>query len=282
MKKFLKANSALGLWNLLLVGIEMIVMIVLMLLFIKISDAFKIKFYDAFSWLPEGQNLNDIEFSLAMSNSFMKLSNEIVIPTILITGLVIIGIFAYISIRKGTKPIKKVSANELCNYIVIGTGLNLIITMLLEIIPKEVMENYNSAVGTIFGGNKLLLVLVVGIIGPLYEEVLFRYFEYQTLKKFNVAYAIVMTSIAFGVMHGNLVQGTYAFILGLIFAIVNYKKDNLLPSIVMHIAINLGSVILLDIPVTEITGLTIIFRMSILIKLAVWKASLELKKWKNE
>ena len=269
MKKFLKANRDLCLWNLLFVGIEMAVMLTLMKLFLTFSYDFKIKFYEAFSWIPEGQKLNDIEFSLAMSTSLIKLSNEIVIPTILVTGLIIIGIFAYVSVRKGSKPIKKIGADKLSNYIVIGCGLNLLITGLLELIPKELMDNYNAAVGTIFGGNKLLLILVVGIIGPLYEEILFRYFEYQALKKIGVVYAVVLTSIAFGFMHGNLVQGTYAFVLGLIFAIVNNREENLLPSIVMHISINLGSVILLDIPIREITGLGIIFALSVLIKLLV-------------
>lgn len=269
MKKFLKANSALCLWNLLLVGIEIVVMLALMKLFLTFSYVFKLKFYEAFSWIPEGQKLNDIEFSLAMSNSLIKLSNEIVIPTILVTGLIIIGIFAYVSVRKGSKPIKKIGADKLSNYIVMGCGLNLVITGLLELIPKEFMDNYNAAVGTIFGGNKLLLILVVGIIGPLYEEILFRYFEYQAIKRIDNVYAIVMTSIAFGLMHGNLVQGTYAFVLGLIFAIVNNREENLLPSIVMHISINLGSVILLDIPIREITGLGIIFALSVLIKLLV-------------
>ncbi|MDP0880704.1 CPBP family intramembrane glutamic endopeptidase, partial [Klebsiella variicola] len=55
--------------------------------------------------------------------------------------------------------------------------------------------------------------------------------------------------ILFGVSHGNLVQGTYAFVLGVIFGIVYLYTNNLWITILLHMGINSSSVLFTFMPI---------------------------------
>lgn len=62
----------------------------------------------------------------------------------------------------------------------------------------------------------LLLTLV---IAPLLEEGIFRRCIYGTLRKWlGVVPAGVLSALAFGVYHGNWIQGIYGFVFGLLLA----------------------------------------------------------------
>ena len=65
----------------------------------------------------------------------------------------------------------------------------------------------------------VMAVLVFGIISPLVEEYVFRYFLYNRMKcYFSAALSIVTSALLFGIYHANLVQGIYAFFMGLYLA----------------------------------------------------------------
>lgn len=48
-------------------------------------------------------------------------------------------------------------------------------------------------------------------------------------------------ALAFGIIHGNLVQGTYAFFLGLVLGYVYQKYHNIWMCMLLHAVINLSS-----------------------------------------
>ena len=60
-----------------------------------------------------------------------------------------------------------------------------------------------------------LLILSTGIIGPIFEEIIFRYIFYNRLKKkYKTKIAILINSIIFSLIHINPINMLYAFILG--------------------------------------------------------------------
>ena len=62
-------------------------------------------------------------------------------------------------------------------------------------------------------------LLLFGVVSPLAEEVVFRGVIYNRLKKyFPVWIAILTSAVLFGGYHGNLVQGIYGFLLGIVIA----------------------------------------------------------------
>lgn len=93
--------------------------------------------------------------------------------------------------------------------------------------------------------NPLGIVAVV-IMAPIIEEMLFRgAIEGHLLRKWkNPVWSIVVSSLLFGLVHGNPAQIPFAFVLGLALGWVYYRTGSLLPGILMHF-INNGSAVLM-------------------------------------
>lgn len=84
-----------------------------------------------------------------------------------------------------------------------------------------------------------LAIISSGIIGPIYEEILFRYLLYNRLKKkYSVKKALTITTVIFALIHISPVKVIYAFILGLIINIMYEKYNNIIAPILIHIAAN--------------------------------------------
>ena len=88
-----------------------------------------------------------------------------------------------------------------------------------------------------------MLLLGTGILVPIMEEIIFRHGVHKTISQSNIVVGYIISALVFGIMHGNIIQGTYAAILGFIFAVVLTKTDNLWYPILMHMAINSSSTI---------------------------------------
>lgn len=85
-----------------------------------------------------------------------------------------------------------------------------------------------------------LLIISTGIIGPILEEILFRYIFYNRLKKKHTKKtAIIINSIIFGLIHLNLINIIYAFILGIVLNLVYEKYQNIMAPILIHTAGNI-------------------------------------------
>ena len=124
--------------------------------------------------------------------------------------------------------------------------LAIILTLLSQIdIFSKVFNNYEQMSEMIFGGSFVLTLLSVGIIGPIFEEILFRGLVFGELRKITkVKVALVLQALLFGIYHLNVVQGVYAFILGLIIGFVYYRSNSIIAPIIIHVSINSLSVII--------------------------------------
>lgn len=84
-----------------------------------------------------------------------------------------------------------------------------------------------------------IAIISSGIIGPIYEEILFRYILYNRLKnKYSTKKSILITTIIFAISHLSLIKMTYAFILGLIINIIYERDKNILSPILIHTSAN--------------------------------------------
>ena len=91
----------------------------------------------------------------------------------------------------------------------------------------------------------LLLSLVSTAIMPaLLEEFALRGVIMQPMRKYGTAFAIICSSVIFGVMHGNLIQAPFAFIVGLGVAFFAIKCDSLWIAVIIHMLNNGYSVIM--------------------------------------
>lgn len=96
----------------------------------------------------------------------------------------------------------------------------------------------------IFGSSGLAAqVLVLVIIGPVMEELLFRGLIYRRIRDcLGVGWAAVLSGICFGIAHGNLTQGVYAALFGMVLALIYEHFGTLRSSVTAHIANNAFSV----------------------------------------
>ena len=91
----------------------------------------------------------------------------------------------------------------------------------------------------------LLAVLVVGVLAPIGEELFFRGFMLTRLREvWRAGPAILVTALAFGLMHGEPVHAVLAGGIGLYLGFVVERSATLLPALVCHVANNTVSVLL--------------------------------------
>ena len=128
--------------------------------------------------------------------------------------------------------------------LLLGRGFNLLIglTPLPTLFP-----GYETASDSLYTGSLLSLVAASVVTAPILEELLVRGILYRNLKKAlqNPYAAIVCASLLFGILHGNLVQGLFAFLIGLYLNWVYEAEGSLPPAILAHAAVN-GSTIFME------------------------------------
>lgn len=113
----------------------------------------------------------------------------------------------------------------------IGISIACLLNMVIFIIHKNTITSNLS---------NLFLLISSGIIGPIYEEVLFRYIFLNKLKQFNTTKkAIIINSLIFALIHITPIKICYAFILGLILNITYQKYKNIKAPIIIHISANI-------------------------------------------
>lgn len=85
----------------------------------------------------------------------------------------------------------------------------------------------------------LFTFISVVILAPIFEELIFRGTILQVLSKYNKVFAILVTSLLFGLLHLNMTQAVPAFFMSLILCYMCLKTDSLLVTILAHAGNNL-------------------------------------------
>lgn len=90
------------------------------------------------------------------------------------------------------------------------------------------------------------MLLLLGVVVPVIEECTFRGYIYGCLRSSGkVGSAVFFSALLFGLMHLNLNQACYAFLLGLFLAMMTEFTGSLWPSILMHACFNGFEVIMM-------------------------------------
>lgn len=117
--------------------------------------------------------------------------------------------------------------------------------LLNEACHLELPDNYATLFATV--GGSVWGVVALTVLGPLCEELVFRGGVMRPLLRQGVRpwVAIGVSAVLFGLLHGNLAQGFFAMLLGILFGILYYRTGNLLLSSLCHILNNSISVALM-------------------------------------
>ncbi|MBQ9760267.1 MAG: CPBP family intramembrane metalloprotease [Clostridia bacterium] len=118
-----------------------------------------------------------------------------------------------------------------CN--IIGTAANEAFSALLG--REAINEIEQVTMSSPWWVNLIFTVL----LAPVFEELFLRKLVIDRLLPYGELPAILLSGIAFGLIHGNFNQFFYAAAVGMIFGLVYTRTGNILYSIVMHMILNL-------------------------------------------
>lgn len=90
----------------------------------------------------------------------------------------------------------------------------------------------------------ILSVLSVAVAPALIEELLFRGAIMGTLLKFGKGFAVFTSAFLFALVHGNLVQIPFAFLVGLVIGALVIETNSIWTGVIIHFANNFVSVCL--------------------------------------
>ncbi len=140
---------------------------------------------------------------------------------------------------------KEVMKPKHVGYIVLmGISLQLslsVVIWLYDYLNPTMYEEYSEVIDTLGMGNSILSFLYIGLIAPISEEFIFRGVILENSKKvMPFAVANVLQAFLFGVYHMNMIQGTYAFIMGLCMGYVCYKLKSVYGAVLLHMVINIS------------------------------------------
>lgn len=89
----------------------------------------------------------------------------------------------------------------------------------------------------------ILNLISVAVLPAILEEMSFRGFLLEKLRPFGDRFAVLTSAALFGLLHGNVVQIPFAFVLGLFFGYITVRTNNILIAIFLHFLNNAVSVL---------------------------------------
>ncbi|ABG86063.1 CPBP family intramembrane glutamic endopeptidase [Clostridium perfringens] len=124
-----------------------------------------------------------------------------------------------------------------------------------------------------------LIITIVFI--PIYEEIFYKGIIFGYLRKnFNIIVAIVVQDLVLGVMHLNLVQGIYTFILGIVLALIYMYSESILGNITVHIIFNLLGILIVPKLLIKIPSMSIVL-LIIAIGFIIFSSIKMIEKYEN-
>lgn len=201
----------------------------------------------------------------AISAELMNNMSDITGAALIAVGILLLIVFIpWFYFGCGRQKITGASMKRVFNpkallmVLVIAVGLNFSISCLLQLVYVEapqLLEDYmelmeNSGLGINFWANMAAVILA-----PLGEELVFRGVAFfyagkavSGMKNPRMAFWIAncIQALLFGVYHMNLVQGLYAFFIGLALGYLCQKYHSLIPGMLAHLVFNGMSTLLGD------------------------------------
>ncbi len=127
--------------------------------------------------------------------------------------------------------------NILSNYIVTFAGSFGITFRSYEYTLEHQTDTPETA------GLMLLTIIHTAVLPALLEELAFRGFLMQPLRKYGDWFAIVTSALIFGLIHGNMTQAPFAILAGIALGYVNVVSGSMWMNILLHFLNNMISVL---------------------------------------
>ena len=213
------------------IGIKYAIMAVIVLC-VQFFSAFLLKKYNM-EWLKENVVFASYILSI-VCNDFLALLIILVLTK---------------NMPKCNFPKRKLGVGNALTVYSISISIVLVGGLLGNFLQLIITGKVGNAAGDLIssGSNFILGLVSVGIIAPVFEELVFRKILIDRLGMSGKYISAVVSGLFFGLFHGNLSQSFFAACLGFLFSSVYIRTGRIIYTILFHMAINMPSAIISNI-----------------------------------
>lgn len=165
----------------------------------------------------------------------------------------------------------KLKLKHILLLILLGIGLQVGISFLMNLIAMakpNLFNNYGLILEQLGGGTTIVSFIYIGIIAPISEELIFRGVLLNKAKVvLPIFWANVLQGFLFGLYHMNIIQGIYAFIIGMFLGSICIGFKSIYAAVVLHVIINLCGLLLGQMPINEEYQTPLVFSSFIIISI---------------
>jgi len=181
------------------------------------------------------------------------------VMTIMLDNVLLITLIAFVACLAVFWPMWHVSRKKMPKYIGNNmTAANISLTVIMSICAYFIIigiiglldltrffPSHDIVEGLFEGSTLILQILAVGLIGPIVEELCFRGIVFTRLLYWMPVWAaLTIQGALFGIAHMNLLQGMYAFVLGVFLGWLYVRFRTLWLPIIGHVVFNMMPIIL--------------------------------------
>jgi hypothetical protein len=201
--------------------------------------------------IQSGSNLIDALWSITSGDKLAGLSMVYAIIVIVLMG---IWYYKRCYYHSHSRIDGRQRAIRIGGLILLVIGLYYLISYLLlsvELLLPDLFTSYEDLIGRMDLEESVIIWVYSLLFAPVCEELVFRgvtmHYASRTMTFWGMN---IFQSVLFGLFHGNLIQGIYAFVLGLVLGYIRYY-GGLGYSIITHMCFNF-----MNIPAGLIENLT--------------------------
>jgi len=209
-----------------------------------------------YMFFSSGPQILSGDSSAFLSVSAEEATRSILIPVLLSSGVLTFGLawLIHVLFKKNFLErlhFKKTTFTLIAVCFIIGFSLQIPVGDLIDTVKQanvmpDIFEKYESIMESMMSGQNFILEMVtVGILAPILEEIIYRGLIFDQLRRnIPLVPALVIQALIFGVVHLNIVQSSYAFLIGLLMGIALVRSGSILLPISIHMGMNLSGVVL--------------------------------------
>lgn len=177
-------------------------------------------------------------FSEFLTETDITLIMQIILQVVSL-GIASIFVLSYVE-KESNLPTKNITTKQKIKIVFISIMIIFALQYLLTLVVyPSIGLDYSST--DMFDINcnsnlfsKVILVLALAVTPAIFEELFFRKAIIDLSSKFGKKFALIFSALLFGIIHMNLSQGLFAFIIGIIFGIIYLYTNDIKLTMIIH------------------------------------------------
>lgn len=184
-----------------------------------------------------------------LSDYMMQKTTENANSLLILYSLLFLLLFVTISAVRKKNPLSESNLRGLPINIIpvlfmVAIGSILFFDSIINLLPDSAVENFSEESSFVGAGTFGWSLLAKALLGPIVEELTFRGLAFGRFRKGIPTWAaMLLSSLLFGLVHGELLWMINAFFLGILLCLVADFTNTILSSIFVHVTFNAFGVI---------------------------------------